>query len=94
MQVLGKDLDKGVDLDDADSDTEQFEDAEEVFDDFPIRGDQGPDSMTNEFSPLALSQWPGIFSDDVSWRLVMYPCSLMMIGSCFVDALVFTFPCC
>ena len=86
MRVLGKGLNKGVDLGDAVSDAEEFEDAEEdveeVFDGLKIRGDQGPDSMTDGFSPLALSEWPGIFSDDVSWRLVMYPCSLMMIGSC------------
>ena len=84
--MLGQGLTKGVNLDDAVSDTEEFVDAEEhlekVFGGLKIRGDQGPDSMTDEFSPLALSQWPGIFSDDVSWRLVMYPCSLMMIGSC------------
>ena len=86
--MLGKDLDKGVGLDDAVSNTGEFVDAEEVF---PIRGDQGPDTLTNEFSPLVLSQLPGIFSDDVSWRLVMYPCSLMMIGSCFVDVLVLLF---
>ena len=86
MRVLGKGLNKGVDLGDTVSDTEEFKDAEEhleeVFGGPRIRGDQGPDSMTGEFSPLALSEWPGIFSDDVSWRLVMYPCSLMMIGSC------------
>ena len=86
MRVLGKGLHKGVGLGDAVSDTEEFKDAEEhleeVFGGPRIRGDQGPDSMADEFSPLALSEWPGIFSDDVSWRLVMYPCSLMMIGSC------------
>ena len=95
MRVLGKGLNKGVDLGDAVSDAEEFEDAEEdleeVFGGLKIRGDQGPDSMTDEFSPLALSQWPGIFSDDVSWRLVMYPCSLMMIGSWFGDVLVLLF---
>ena len=95
MRVLGKGLHKGVGLGDAVSDTEEFKDAEEhleeVFGGPRIRGDQGPDSMTDEFSPLALSEWPGIFSDDVSWRLVMYPCSLMMIGSCFGDVLVLLF---
>ena len=55
---------------------------EKVFGGLTIRGDQGPDLMTDESSLLALSQWPGIFSNDVSWRLVMYPCSLTMIGSC------------
>ena len=91
MRVLGKGLTKGVDLSDAVSDAEGFEDAEEdpekVFGGLKTRGDQGPDFMTDEFSPHALSQWPGIFSNDVSWRLVMYPCSLMMIGSGFA------FPC-
>ena len=46
MRVLGKGLNEGVDLGDADSDAEEFEDAEEdveeVFDGFKIRGDQGP----------------------------------------------------
>ena len=41
MRVLGKGLDEGVDLDKADSDAEEFEDAEEdveeVFDGFKIR---------------------------------------------------------
>ena len=97
MRVLGKGLNKGVDLGDAVSDTEEFEDAEEhleeVFGGPRIRGDQGPDSMADEFSPLVLSQLPGLFSDDVSLRLVMYPCSLMMISSC-LSMFWFYFPCC
>ena len=81
--MLGKGLTNDV------SDTEEFVDAEEHLEKVfgGLRGDQGPDLMTDESSLLALSQWPGIFSNDVSWRLVMYPCSLMMIGSGFA------FPC-
>ena len=98
MQVLGKGLDEGIDLDDADSDgAEEFEDAEEdvgeVSDGSKTRGDQGPDSMTDGFSPLALSKWPGIFSDDVSWRLGDVP--LVSDDDRFLlDDVWFYFPCC
>ena len=88
--MLGKDINKGVGIDDAVSDTGEFVDAEEVF---PVRGDQGPDTLPDEFSPLVLSQLPGLFSDDVSLRLVMYPCSLMMLSSC-LSMFWFYFPCC
>ena len=88
--MLGKDISQGVGIDDAVSDTGEFVDAEEVF---PVRGDQGPDILPDEFSPLVLSQLPGLFSDDVSLRLVMYPCSLMMISSC-LSMFWFYFPCC
>ena len=59
---------------DADSDDalsgEDFEDADEGFeedsDGFDFRGG---DFQADGVSLLALSKWPGFFSDDVSWRL-------------------------
>ena len=76
MSVLAKGLNKGMGHDDEDSedtlseDFEDAEDSEEVSDGFDLRGG---DSKTDGFSPLALSKWPGIFSDDVSWRLSEVP---------------------
>ena len=73
MNVLAKGLDEGIGHDDDSDDTssgEDFEDddedSEEDSEGFDFRGgDFQPDGV----SLLALSKWPGIFSDDVSWRL-------------------------
>ena len=72
VDVLAKGLGRishDADSDDASS-GEDFEDADEGFeedsDGFDFRcGDFQADGV----SLLALSKWPGFFSDDVSWRL-------------------------
>ena len=61
--MLAKGLDDGLD---ADSDDDFFEDANEDSEDFDFRGG---DFQADKASLLALSKWPGFFSDDVSWRL-------------------------
>ena len=64
---LADGLDDGLD---ADSDDDFFEDAnedsEEDSEGFDFRGG---DFQADGVSLLALSKWPGFFSDDVSWRL-------------------------
>ena len=72
MDVLAKGLEgigHDADSDDASS-GEDFEDADEGFeedsDGFDFRGG---DFQADGVSLLALSKWPGFFSDDVSWRL-------------------------
>ena len=73
MNVLAKGLDEGIGHDDDSADTssgEDFEDddedSEEDSEGFDFRGgDFQPDGV----SLVALSKWPGLFSDDVSWRL-------------------------
>ena len=69
--MIGGGLDKEVGLDGADSDGDEgFEDAEEdvreVSDGSKTRGDQGPPSVPDEKSSLAVSKWSGILTDDVS----------------------------
>ena len=67
VNMLAKGLADGLDDGlDADSDDDFFEDANEDSEDFDFRGG---DFQADKASLLALSKWPGFFSDDVSWRL-------------------------
>ena len=72
MNVLAKGLDEGIGQDGADTDDtfsgeyseDDDEDSEEDSEGFDFRGD---DFQPDGVSLLALSKWPGFFSDDVSW---------------------------
>ena len=67
VNMLAKGLADGLDDGlDADSDDDFFKDANEDSEDFDFRGG---DFQADKASLLALSKWPGFFSDDVSWRL-------------------------
>ena len=87
MNVLAKGLDEGIGHDDDSDDTssgedseDDDEDSEDDYEGFDFRGgDFQPDGV----SLLALSKWPGLFSDDVSWRLG--DCiSCLLAGRCWV----------
>ena len=72
MDVLAKGLEgigHDADSDDASS-GEDFEDDDEDSEDDSEGFDfRGGDFQADGVSLLALSKWPGFFSDDVSWRL-------------------------
>ena len=75
MNVLAKGLtdedigQDGADTDDASSGEDSEDDDEDSEDDYEGFDFRGGDFQPDGVSLLALSKWPGFFSDDVSWRL-------------------------